>query len=89
MSVIRWESPDDQRATWRAVAEELREHPNEWAVVFEGGFSKASTLVSQIRLGAKGFIPKGHFEGKQRTAVDGTRKFVRVYARYIGEGGAR
>jgi hypothetical protein len=35
MSIVRWEDPPPNRFRWRLAADELREHPGQWACVIE------------------------------------------------------
>jgi hypothetical protein len=86
VSVLRWEDPpEDARGAnvtdrWQAIAEELRAHPERWAVVVESTSGACGAWVNRIRTGKSAFKPAGAFEAVSR--ADG--KEVRVYARYVG-----
>lgn len=90
MSVIRWEKPPRNGAgrprggKWRTIAGELRSHPGQWALVYEGTISAAGSLAYGIRTGKLGGIGDGPYEAVSRS--DGDK--ARVYARYVGEVGA-
>ena len=90
---LRFEDPPEHRnaaAAFTADLEELKEHPNRWAIlaafpaspVTEDGDSKAAGLAQAVRLGkTPACAPRGSFEVKQRRVDDEHR----VYVRYVGE----
>lgn len=91
--VIRWEDPpqagnsgrkNGPRRTefWRAVAEQLREHPGRWALVCDGErWNYAGGVAGQIINGRiTAFRPAGHFEATTRSTIGD----FQVYARYVG-----
>lgn len=91
-SVLRWEEPPPSRfpdrpwTTRRShledLAEELRQRPSDWALVYEGTPGRASGMATHIRLGQlRCFTPTGDFDAVTRK-VDGV---TRTYARYVGE----
>jgi hypothetical protein len=88
VSVIRWEDPpEDARGAnvtdrWQAIAEELRAHPGQWAVVLESTAGPCGGWVNRIRVGKSAFKPAGAFEAVGRSEG----KKARVYARYVGDG---
>lgn len=91
--VIRWEEPvavgSERREPWIAVAEALREHPNQWALILdEPSWTGAQYVAGLIRVGDGPFAPRDAFEVKTRTVGAYDReirgpKNVRVYARYV------
>lgn len=93
VTVIRWEDPPETiqgvrkrpRRTkhWAAVANELRDNPDRWAVVLEDErFGCAGGMAAQIKAGVLvAFRPARSFDAQTRT-VGHT---YCVYARYVGE----
>lgn len=90
--VVRWEAPpasDSAPRRWvtrtsklAPLADELRERPGEWALVFVGASGKASAMATHISRGQLvAFTPTGDFEActRQRDGV------ARTYARYVGD----
>lgn len=88
MNVIRWEGPQarsDVFATeWQPVADQLRERPQQWAVVYEGGASEANNIATKIKTGRSPFDPRGHYHAATRTVRTRGDRDVLVYARYMG-----
>lgn len=94
-AVIRWEQPptSDPRggptrynplSKYMPLAAQLRGQPGEWAVVFEGVKSHATSLANIIRYGIGGaFAPAGDYESATRTRD----RVTRTYARYLGDVG--
>lgn len=92
-AVIRWEKPPPSRrlggypvgqgkSRWAAVAEELRAHPGEWALIAESPLGVNGGLATQIRMGHMVcWSPAGDFDAETRRA-DGVRK---VWACYVGD----
>src|ERR1700754_2996001 len=97
--VIRWEAPPEAkggpqvglgrrgRSPWEAVADELRTHRGEWALIWERKAHRDSRsggeLANRINLArSECFAPLGDFEAVSRRH-DGV---VRTYARYLGDG---
>ena len=86
MAKIKWEDPapvksNTGRTKWADVAEQLRERPDQWALVAEGlKYAVYSTYISKGRLAA--FEPAGHYEGTSRKRPDG---MYDIYARYVGK----
>jgi hypothetical protein len=85
MSVVRWEDPPPSRKPgrrlskyWTAIADALKEHPGQWAVIHEG--ARQGSLVARVNGGRSAFAPAGAFEAMERPG-DGMH---RVYARYVG-----
>ena len=82
--------PRPPRPTARDIAAALRENPQRWALVREGGRERGAydaarstaTVITRGRIAA--FQPTGDFEAVTRTVAGQ----VRVYARYLpgGEG---
>ena len=72
------------RTDWAAVAAQLREHPDAWAVVKVcRSRGNAATTAMRIRKGQIPLTcPAGHFDAESRL-VDAE---YRVYARYVGGG---
>lgn len=66
---------------WNAIAQALRENPNEWAKIAEDINPSTVTHIRKGRL--KAFGPEGSFEasGHGRTEKGYTKE---LYARYIG-----
>lgn len=100
---LKWEAPSGRASTTgatKAVAERLRERPDEWAIIEEipvpedeaaakkarAQASNRASLISQGRIAA--FSPKGVYEAasrsKDQVGADGN-PVIRVYARYRGE----
>jgi hypothetical protein len=84
---LKWEAPtEDFRprgriSKWAGAAEELRAHPNQWALL---GEEESISLASYIRNGGIScFEPAGSFESATRDAAKTGRG--RIYARYVGE----
>lgn len=94
-AVIRWEEPPPSDARggstrynplskYLPLAAELRRRPGDWALVFEGVKSHATSLANIIRYGVGGaFIPGGDYEAVTRTRD----RVTRTYARYLGDVG--
>jgi hypothetical protein len=86
---LRFEDPPPARRNvvdpFAADLEELKQHPNRWAVIAthpRSEESKASAVAQAIRLGkTPACQPKGSFEAKQRRVDEEHR----VYVRYVGE----
>jgi hypothetical protein len=69
---------------WQAVADELRAHPGEWAVLRDDRPYSAGGLMTRIREGSFApFAPLGSFDAATRQTSRGGP--VLLYARYIGE----
>lgn len=92
--VIRWEDPPHSRnvgnqggrppdSQWSALADQLRDEPKRWAVIFEGDRTTAMSVRSKAVEGRSVcFRPRGAFEARVRS-WNGT---YTVYARYMGMG---
>lgn len=88
--VLRWEDPaplepgrrvGNPRIPWAFIAEQLRQNPGRWAVVYEG--AQAPHIQQRINNGTSPwFQPKGAFEVTTRGRQSG---LTTVYARFIGE----
>lgn len=94
LAFVRWEEPPPPKSTpprgsrqhtdRDAVAARLRTQPGEWAVIYEGA-TRWPGISTQIRGGYQScFEPAGAFDTRERL-VDGVH---RIYAIYLGEGGA-
>jgi len=94
-AVIRWEAPpasataeranrrSTRRSRYEPIADALRTHPGEWAVVFEGGAGAGGAMVTHVRFGQmQCFCPTGDFDATSRSVGGRTV----VYARYLGDG---
>lgn len=77
-SVLRWEQPPERPTDrWTKVADELKEHQGDWAVVAEN--QKNNTLARNIKQAVyKAFLPAGTFETR---SVKNGDTFT-VYARF-------
>lgn len=64
---------------WSRIADQLREHPGQWAQVAEGTYS---TMVNNIKKGNYSGMEPGEFEAVSRNTHDGK---CDVWARYVGE----
>lgn len=90
MSAIRWEEPPARshgRAyDWAAIGAALKAKPGQWALaVVCPNTATAGSTARYVRAGAYHALRElGRFEATART-VEGE---ARVYARYVGEGGA-
>lgn len=62
------------------IAEALKYHPGEWALILEKGHQTTAARIRSGRISA--FRPAGHFEATARNTDEQGR--CRVYARYIG-----
>lgn len=78
MTDLKWQDPPPskggRKAKWPIVGEQLKAHPEQWALVAES-----------VSGGASGSVKRGlgpNFQIATRTRTDG--KFD-VYARYVGE----
>lgn len=79
---VKWEAPPDRpkQYPWAAIAAELRKHPGEWALIFEGD---RSSVVIAIRQGAVGDVhPDLGFETSTRNNKRGTPRTCDLYMRY-------
>ena len=97
--VLRWEPPppspfggwktarEPKPSPWAEAADELRQHPGRWGVIYEGvqGFaSTIATLVNTAQHRGRPFAPAGSFEAVSRKRkTDGV---CCTHARYVGEG---
>lgn len=91
-AVIRWEEPPAEvlkRRPWLTrssklapLADELRENPGAWALVYEGTSSgAASGMATHIRLGqVAAFTPTGDFDAVSQSG----NGLARAWARYVG-----
>ncbi len=92
--IIRWENPPLSRrgsgypqglgkSQWAEVADDLRAHPGDWALIAEGPVpGPNSGLATQIRMGQMVcFSPAGDFDAEVRRQ-DHVRK---VWACYLGD----
>jgi len=90
--VLRWEKPPKHTAPagrrggtwsrWSGVADDLRAHPGEWALVAEGPDNENTSLATHIRMGQMScFAPAGEFDAEAHRG-GGIRK---VWAVYLGE----
>lgn len=89
--LLRREDPPPSRQAHRRsrrskldrVAAELRKHPGEWWVIYDGPYSGAAgAMATRIARGQVGcFTPTGDFDATSRSR-DGV---VIVYARYVGD----
>jgi hypothetical protein len=72
----------------REVAEALRANPGEWAPVGVYSGAQSAHTISRLIRGGSGpviaYQPAGSFQARTERGNDG----VRVYARYVGDGGA-
>lgn len=91
MTEIKWATPPGAKrgtgsyhrsAEWAAVAEELKEHPNQWALVRKETEACYGYFIKKARLVA--FQPAGSFEATVRKSETNPKKYD-IYARYIGE----
>jgi hypothetical protein len=90
--IIRWEIPPTAKRTggnsfsrFQALADELRAHAGQWAVIYDGHSKSFTGLANHIRQGSvRCFTPCGDFDATTRSR-DG--HYI-VYARYVGDGGA-
>jgi hypothetical protein len=88
MSTLKFEGPPPtahgtSKGHHADAARELRERPEEWAIVGVYAHSgSAGAVALQVRKGSiAAYEPAGAFEAKART-VNGE---ARVYARYVGD----
>jgi hypothetical protein len=84
--ILRWQSPPVRTAfadEWGEVADQLRESPGLWAVIWEGRAATQAGLVTKIKAGVEPFAPAGAFEAVSRTLSDVAGKPVAVFARYV------
>ena len=80
-----WESPSNTHmgrppsADYSELAEELRRHPGQWALVGENLSVSIGSHISSGRI--KAFQPAGSFEGAVRGSKNGRAQ--KVFARYV------
>lgn len=80
---MKWQEPpnDRRRSTdYGEIVKKLKQHPNRWALIREGGNASMTTHIKTGRY--KDFAPPGSFEATSRRDPEGT---VKIWARYIGE----
>lgn len=91
MTEITWATPPQpargatgyrRSAEWTAVAEKLKENPNQWALVRKETESCYGYFIKKARLVA--FQPAGSFEATVRKNENNPKKYD-IYARYVGE----
>ena len=91
MTEITWATPPQvehggrshrRSAEWALVADTLKEHPDQWALVRSETESCYGHFIKTARLVA--FKPAGAFEATVRKNQDNPKKYD-IYARYIGE----
>jgi hypothetical protein len=75
-------APVTRTARWATVASELRARPGEWKVI---ATTASSNLAHHIRVGNNKSFPKGEFEATSRGWDKTTKRYAKVYARFIGE----
>lgn len=80
-----WEKPAPRRgrppsANYNALAEDLKKHPGEWALVGENLSISIGSHISSGRI--KAFQPAGAYEGAIRGSSNGRAE--KVFARYVG-----
>lgn len=91
MSDLVWQEPPTSRGQgahdWSSIAADLQSCPNQWARIKNGLDPRnAGSIAYRIRHGDyNAFQPAGAYEAVSRAEDDGGA----VYARYVGEGGAR
>lgn len=90
--IIRWEEPPREHGNarpkraskYQAVADNLRAHPGEWALIVENiSPGSGGSLSYRIRNGVNPFDPPRHFDAKLIGPAGGSSS--KVYARYVGE----
>ena len=69
---------------WQEIAEALRSHPGQWALVDHSGNGSTANEIKSGRF--KAFQPGGGFEAKLRNRhlVDGKARYD-IWARYVGD----
>ena len=86
MIELNWEEPPSSpyrtRRDWKSVADSLRAHPNEWAVVAEDVSASTGTHIRHGRLRA--FTPAGAFESRVLGARASDGRAEKIYARFVG-----
>jgi len=85
MTSITWKEPDTVRRQyrkhdWEAIAETLRERPNEWAVVATDCSHAYATNIRRGRLAP--FAPEGSFEATTKGNEKG--RASELYVRFVG-----
>ena len=88
MTELKWEEPPPAARGplgYEETAQQLKAKPGQWAIVATfPRRSNAGTLSHNIRIGrTAAWQPAGDFEAVSRKVGEE----VRVYARYLGEGG--
>lgn len=81
--IIAWQDPPvkNRRDAWAEVAEQLRQHPNQWALI---GRDVPKNRANSIRQGLyKAFRPAGAFQARS-TNINPSKSRADIYARYIG-----
>lgn len=93
MSDLKWESPPSPQANrrgqskWKDIVDQLKQRPGEWAIVAEPATpERARWTASNLNNGRYPPMPKdAGFEIRISAPSGGP---YRVYARYVGNGGA-
>jgi hypothetical protein len=79
---VTWEDPPAgrKRYNWTRIAEQLREHPGEWAKIFDNDRSSLATAI-RIR-GIKAVSPEKGFEVRTANNTRGKPRLCTMYLRY-------
>lgn len=67
-------------AKYVAIAETLKNRPNEWALILEKGHQTTAARIRTGRISA--FRPKGSYEATARNTDEQGR--CQIYARFVG-----
>ncbi len=86
---ITWEEPPavepgkrGREIKYLDVAEELREHEGEWALISENAWA---SMANQIKSGGlAAFRPRGHFDARAVTIEGASTTRAKIYARFVG-----
>jgi hypothetical protein len=84
---MRFETPPEpigEPGKYIHIAEELKQKPGQWALVFEDTHKNYGQFIRQAIL--KGFEPAGAFEATCRHQNQKTGIAAEIYARFVGEG---
>lgn len=87
--MIEWKDPtppatrSGRGTDWKLIADELRAHPGQWAVV---AHDRGEAVATSIKRGAiAAFRPAGSFEARSRRQRFNEPKSCDIYARYVGD----
>jgi hypothetical protein len=88
--VLKWEDPPEppkgvgRPSRYKRIAEELRAHPGEWALIAKGDNPSMATNIRSATIAA--FRPPHSFEAvTSNKRMENGRMIADTHARYVGE----